>query len=971
VYTGVYPLDGTDWLLDVDGSNSGRDQGWANHPTTHAVSTKVPWVIQDAFPDYHGIAWYWREFKAPPNPHRGGQYLVRFHAVDYLGEVFVNGTRVGVHEGGEEPFAENITSAVKPGQTNLIAVRVLNPTHESLDGIRLKEVAEGRREYPEPRDNAYNTGGITGSVDLLVAPPVRIEDLQVIPDWKTGVLRIVAKIRNDNNRVVPARVTFAASPARESKSLSSLSLNQNLKAGDTQLEATLTVPNHRLWELNDPFLYQVGSRIQAVGSESVDAYSVRCGFRDFRFEGGYFRLNGRRIYVHGALYTVLQYPISQTTPLDEDLLRRDVLNMKALGFNAIRITCGAALPRQLDLMDEMGLLACEEHFGARQPAESEFLEERWDRSITAVVRRDRNHPCIVMWSLLNEVKDGRLFRHAAQSLAMVRQLDQSRMILLGSGRFDNDPKIGSLSNPGSTQWESNLADLHVYPRFPHSEDAIRQMRTAVRIFDAYGDATAVSKASASSPPPILLSEYGVCGAQDYARFLRNFEQLGKEHAADAALFRKNYDLFLADWNKYKLDECWAQPEDYFAESQRNQAKLAAGDYNAWNANPALIGDFNSTQITDAWFHGCGITNYFRELKPGMADAFSDMGAPVRWCLFVDGANVYRGAKIHLEAVLVNRDALKAGEYPVRFQLVGPRVTRVMDTTITIRVPARSEPPFAQTVFTKDVVVDGPAGMYRFLATFQRGAAAAGYQAEFYVHDPTTMPQVPVVLWGKDEELSAWFKRHGMQVRDSLAPAQSERELILASGTPPSDDKVAIFSELARRVARGSAVVFLTPNTLLDAPFDSRAPKPLRWLPTASDARPLIAHTPDWYFHADPWAKEHPIFAGLPCGGIMDYTFYRDIISATVFRNLQSPVEAICGAIQTSGGSDYCSDLLVAEYPFGAGRIIVNSLKLRENIDKVPAADRLLANLIDHAARDTHQPVSDLPPDFAARFARFQ
>lgn len=425
VYTGVYPLDGTDWLLDVDASNSGRDQGWANHPTTHAVSTKVPWVIQDAFPDYHGVAWYWREFKPPTNAHRGGQYLIRFQAVGYLGEVFVNGTRVGIHEGGEEPFTVNVTDAVRPGQTNLIAVRVLNPTHELLDGIRLKEVAEGRRDYPEPRDNAYNTGGITGSVDLLAAPPVRIEDLQVLPDWKTGELRIVAKIRNDNNKVVPARVTFAASPARESKSLSSLALNQNLKAGDTQLEATLTIPNHRLWELNDPFLYQVGSRIQAGGSESVDAYSVRCGFRDFRFEGGYFRLNGRRIYVHGALYTVLQYPISQTTPLDDDLLRRDVLNMKALGFNAIRITCGAALPRQLDLMDELGLLACKEHFGARELA-----------------------------------------------------------------------------------------------------------------------ATAATKGSASSPPPILLSEYGVCGAQHYARFLRNFEQLGKEHAADAVLFRKKYDLSL-------------------------------------------------------------------------------------------------------------------------------------------------------------------------------------------------------------------------------------------------------------------------------------------------------------------------------------------------------------------------------------------------------------------------------------------
>lgn len=971
MYTEVYPLDGTNWLLAVDESDSGYKQGWAKHATGHAVSTKVPWVIQDAFPDYHGVAWYWREFKAPSNIHRQGQYLVRFHAVDYLGEIFVNGTRVGIHEGAEEPFTVNVTGAIKPGEMNLLAVRVLNPTHELLDGIRLEEVAEGRRDYPEPRDNAYNTGGITGAVELLIAPPVRIEDLQVIPDWKSGEIRIAANIRNESTRVLPARLTFGASPARGSNSLSSIGLNRTLKAGDTLIEASLNIPDHRLWELNDPFLYQVAARIQAAGSESIDACSVRCGFRDFRFEGGYFRLNGRRIYIHGALYTILQSPISQTTPLNEDLLRRDVLNMKSLGFNSIRITCGAALPRQLDFMDEMGLLACEEHFGARAPAESQYLEARWDRSITAVVRRDRNHPCVVMWSLLNEVKDGRLFRHAVQSLPMLRQLDQSRLILLGSGRFDNDSKIGSLSNPGSLQWEGNLVDLHAYPSFPHTERAIQQMRSATSNFSTYGTAKSETYASTTRPPPVLLSEYGVCGAQDYPRFLRNFEQLGKEHAADAALFRQKLDLFLTDWKKYRLDECWAQPEDYFCESQRNQAKLAAGDYNAWNANPALIGDFNSTQITDAWFHGCGITNYFRELKTGMADAFSDMGAPIRWCLFVDAANVYRGATVHLDAVLVNRDALKAGEYPVRFQLVGPGVTRVLDTTITVTVPGtgKSEPVFVQPVFSKNVVVDGPPGMYRFSATFQKGAAAGGGPAEFHLSDRSSLPAVPVevTLWGKDDALSIWLKSRGIPVRESLAPTQSARELILASGAPPSADKAAIFPELARRVARGSAVVFLTPDTLLDSPFDNHAPQPLRWLPTLSDARPMIAHTPNWYFRADPWAKEHPVFSGLPCGGIMDYTFYRDIISSAVLRDLPAPVEAICGAIQTSGGSDdYRSDLLIAEYPFGAGRIVLNSLKLRENIGKVPAADRLLANLINCAARDSHKPVSDLPPDLNDR-----
>jgi hypothetical protein len=965
IYSEVYPLDGADWLLDVDPSNTGYSQGWAKSPTAQAKATKVPWVIQGSFPDYHGFAWYWKEFDAPRNPHREGQYLIRFHGVDYLGEVFVNGTRIGLHEGGEEPFTVNVTGALRPGQRNLLAVRVLNPTHELLDGIRLQEVAEGRRDYPHPRDNAYNTGGITNSVELLVTPPVHIEEVHTVPDWKTGEVRVVATIRNETSRVIPAHLIFAACPARASNSLSSTSLDRALKPGENQLNASLNIAHHRLWELNDPFLYHLTARVQAAGAESVDAYSVRFGFRDFRFAEGYFRLNGRRIYIHGALYTVLQYPISQTTPFDEDLLRRDVLNMKSLGFNSIRITCGAALPRQLDLMDEMGLLACEEHFGARAPANSQYLEKRWDRSIVAVVRRDRNHPCIVMWSLLNEVGDGPLFRHVVQSLPAIRQLDQSRLIVLGSGRFDNDSKIGSLSNPGSVEWESNLVDLHAYPSFPHSARTIEQMRSATSNFSAYGTATSGKNIPASSLPPVLLSEYGVCGAQDYPRFLRNFEQLNAEHAADAALFHEKWELFFSDWKKYRLDECWAQPEDYFRESQRTQAKLAAGDYNAWNANPALVGDFNSTQITDAWFHGCGITNYFRELKPGMADVFSDMGAPIRWCLFADGANLYRGAKVHLDAVLVNRDVLKAGEYPMRFQLVGPGVARVLDTTIMVKVAGvgQSDAPFAQPVFSKDLVVDGPPGIYRFSATFQKGAAAAGFPAEFYLADPASLPPVQseITLWGKDDALARWLNSRGVRVRNSLGSEQTAREVILACGTVDASEKPALFSELARRVARGSSVIFLAPGPLLDVSFDGKHPQPLRWLPIDSDTPPLLAHTPDWYFHADPWAKEHPVFSGLPSGGILDYTFYRDIISSTVFRNLSSPLEAICGTIQTSGGSDdYCSDLLIAEYPFGAGRILLNNLRIIENIGRVPAADRLLLNMLNYSARDLDKPVSDVP-----------
>ncbi len=764
-------------------------------------------------------------------------------------------------------------------------------------------------------------------------------------------------------------VTIQCAPSRGGETLTSISSEQSFRNGDNEVKLVIQVPGHRSWELNDPFLYRVTGRVQVDGNSGIDEKSIRCGFRDFRFENGYFRLNGRRIRLHGALYTVLQYPISQTTPYDDELLRRDVLNMKAMGFNAIRITCGAALPRQLDLFDEIGLLVYEEHFGAREMAESPALEERWDRSIAGVVRRDRNHPAIVMWSLLNEVKDGRLFRHAITALPRLRDLDETRVMLLASGRFDNDPKVGSLSNPGSHVWESTgLRDVHAYPASPHSAEALLEMRNPAGNFMFAGNgAGPLSKEqikSSESWNPVLLSEFGICGAQDYPRFLRHFEQLGKEKAADAALYRKKMEAFQADWLRWKLDECWPRPEDYFTESQRIQAKLVLEDYNAWQANPALIGDFSSTQIVDAWFHGCGITSYFRDLKPGMADALNDMATPVRWCLFVNEANVYSGTKVHLDAFLVNHDALAPGTYPARIQVAGPQRTRPLDITIQIEIPKSNgrEVPFSRPVFSRDIVITGPPGRYKFLATFQYGAAAGGGEAEFYVDDMAGMPKVAttIVLWGDDPKLAEWLHNRNLPFRESVSELQTARELILVSGRPPAADAAQAFSALEQRIASGSSVVFLSPETLLDEPFTGR-PTTLHWLPLASKDRPQLARTPNAYFRADPWAKEHAVFEGLPSGGILDYTLYRDIISSTVFRGLDPSVEAISGAIQTSGGhDDYRSDLQIAAYQFGAGRVILNSLNIRQNLGTIPTAERLLRNLLNYAAQALGQPVAEFP-----------
>lgn len=125
------------------------------------------------------------------------------------------------------------------------------------------------------------------------------------------------------------------------------------------------------------------------------------------------------------------------TPHDPDYLRRDLLNQKAMRYNAIRFISGVPKRYQLDLADEIGLMVYPEAYAGWCLADSPKMKERYNESVFGMIRRDRNHPCITMWGLLSETADGPVFRHAVSILPKVRKLDDSRVVLLNSGRFDH------------------------------------------------------------------------------------------------------------------------------------------------------------------------------------------------------------------------------------------------------------------------------------------------------------------------------------------------------------------------------------------------------------------------------------------------------------------------------------------------------------------------------------------------------
>ncbi len=1126
--TQVISLDGDDWLLAPDPKNVGRQEQWWQSPRPEAKRTKVPWIIQDAFPGYHGVAWYWREFVAPANPRPGGRYLLRFWAVDYLAEVWLNGTRLGLHEGAESPFVLDATPAIRPNAANRLAVRVLNPTHEPIDGIVLSQVPHRNKALPYSSGSAWNQGGIWDSVELLLVPAVRIEDLFARPDAKTGRVRIQATVDSAAAQPVPATVEFAIAPATSGETIAVVRVPREIPPGITVVEGELAVSRPRLWDLNDPFLYRVTCRVAADKPPLVDEHSVRCGFRDFRFENGAFRLNGRRIYLRGS-HSGNCCPVGLELPHDPDLLRRDLIHAKMMRFNAIRFIAGVAKRYQLDLCDEIGLMVYEESYASWCLADSPHMARRYDESILGMVRRDRNHPSVVIWGLLNETPDGPVFRHAVALLPRLRELDDTRMVMLNSGRWDlqgtaglaglegwrsaqrgepcvirnptrrtirglgitwvpgqlsfhpgpsgeyavvrftapadetvqleatfasiaerattdvhvlhngkslfdglvnvgnagpqcrfqtrldlrtgdtldfacgfgnghygadttglavvlrtpagkvydaaadfsfqrnpNGPwsygqlapgaapksetfkpfatgfvlaPVGSLSNPGSKVWEDVLSDQHPYQRVPHTADIIQRLRT----LDGNG-------------LPVFLSEYGIGSAMDLLRIVRHYEQLGKTEVEDARLYRTWRDQFLADFQRWKLDEAFDRPEDFFAQSIARMAGQRLLGLNAIRANPNVVGH-SMTGTVDQGMTGEGLWTTFRELKPGTADAVFEGWAPLRLCLFAEPVHIYRKQSVHLEAVLATEDALPKGQYPLRLEVVGPQTTRVFQRRLNVKIAgpqSNPEPPMVLPVMAADVTIDGPPGRYRFLATFEQGAAAAGGETEFYVTDPAGMPPVEaaVTLWGDDAELARWLAEHGIRTRPWASAAADQRLVILASGSVPAPAEAA-FAELTRRIARGSTAVFLTANLF------AKGDQPTGFVPLARKG--TLAALPNWLYHKDEWCKRHPIFDGLPAPGLMDYTYYREILPDLAWVGQDDPDEAVAGGINASQG--YSSGLFVALHRLGAGRFVLNTLRIRENLGRHPVAERLLRNLLRYASQEAGKPAVPLPADF--------
>jgi len=228
------------------------------------------------------------------------------------------------------------------------------------------------------------------------------------------------------------------------------------------------------------------------------------------------------------------------------------------------------------------------------------------------------------------------------------------------------------------------------------------------------------------------------------------------------------------------------------------------------------------------------------------------------------------------------------------------------------------------------------------------------------------------LWGIEPKVEEWLRSHGLETQRFPGASPGRREIILVGDVSKNGSDLNSWKELIRRMAQGSAVVFLSPAAF------QRDQDPVAWLPLSPKSR-YFRFDDVAAFHKECVAKAHPLFEGLQAKGILDWDYYGPMIPHYLFDGLSTPDDLAATAFAAGFYGAYASGVLLGWYrcsvrndsftPMGTGMFLVNTFPILENVDRHPAADRLLLNLIQSAAPSTTKPITPLPDDFDAQLRK--
>ncbi len=373
-----------------------------------------------------GVGWYRKTFTLDQS-YSGKRILIEFDGVYMNSQVWINGTSLGSWPYGYTTFQYDLTPYVSFGDSNVIAVRVDNN---------------------QPNSRWYTGSGIYRNVWLTVLNPVHIAFGGAFITTPTvsatsATVSVATEVENHSTSSASVKVKTSiydgSGALVSSDTTSAADVAANGKT--TLAQKSLSVSNPQLWSIDSPTLYQAKVELQ-VGDQTVDTYTSPIGLRWTKFDPNTgFYLNDKSMKIWGQC---MHHDLGALgSAVNVRAIERQLQILKGMGTNGIRTSHNPPAPEVLDLADRMGIVVMDESFDVweqgKDPAYDYHLYfNDWaERDIQAHVRRDRNHPSVIMWSIGNEI-GGATVATATKLRDWIKALDTTRPVTWAANHMKDD-----------------------------------------------------------------------------------------------------------------------------------------------------------------------------------------------------------------------------------------------------------------------------------------------------------------------------------------------------------------------------------------------------------------------------------------------------------------------------------------------------------------------------------------------------
>lgn len=422
------------------------DDGWEQVTIPHTWNARDPF---DDVPGYRrGVAWY-RRYLTLDSSYTGKRLSLSFEGVNQVADVYVNGAWAGRHSGGYTGFTFDVTRFMTVGARNLIAVQVNNAHDPFLAPLAVDFVLYGgiyRDVWLIATDPVHVRAGALGDRGTVVRTP------QVSRD--SAVVEVEATVANDGaapRTVTVAHVLTDATGKEVGRRESPLTLAAG--ASSTTRGRLPVVAQPRLWSPDTPYLYRVHTEVRD-GARVLDRVTDPVGFRWFRFDSTGFHLNGAKLTLRGT--NRHQDHEKFGSALSNDLHRRDLEMIKAMGANFLRLAHYPQDPAVLAAADELGLLLWEEIPVVDYINADARFTAATVTQMREMIHQHRNHPSVVLWGLMNEVllwsgEGERISRHS--DTTYLRQVKALETTLDSVARAEDPSRVTTVALHGSDDYE--------------------------------------------------------------------------------------------------------------------------------------------------------------------------------------------------------------------------------------------------------------------------------------------------------------------------------------------------------------------------------------------------------------------------------------------------------------------------------------------------------------------------------------